>query len=394
MTSRALLIAVDTYTDEQIPDLRAPRRDVRAVAGVLSGFEVRTLSNPTTGELHRAIEVFFSSAGRDDLLLLHFAGHGFLDDRGRLRLAGRDTEKDYLSSTALLSSNIVEIAEESRSRRLVFIIDCCYSGRFLDAGARGDRSAHLAAQFPVQGKGRVVLAASGELGYAFEDRENSLFTRLMVEGLRSGAADIDGDGWVSVTDLYEYVLDRMRDVGATQRPQLLGSREGNLFLAPGRRPEPAPAAPPPVRTDPPATTPRPALAPRPTTPSPPVGPLPARSEWRFAPETTTRSVPLPARTRSAVPAPAKTAENDDVPSAFIVGAGAVLVAVIGGLVWLVVWLSSKTHLGGATATLVWILAVILAVAGILALFRRQLLWGAVLIVVAVLLGPGVTSIFN
>ncbi|WP_305789161.1 GPGG-motif small membrane protein [Symbioplanes lichenis] len=44
--------------------------------------------------------------------------------------------------------------------------------------------------------------------------------------------------------------------------------------------------------------------------------------------------------------------------------------------------------------ILWILAVILVVAGILALFRRQLLWGIVLIVVGLLVGPGGVSIFN
>ncbi|HET6484460.1 MAG TPA: GPGG-motif small membrane protein [Actinoplanes sp.] len=44
--------------------------------------------------------------------------------------------------------------------------------------------------------------------------------------------------------------------------------------------------------------------------------------------------------------------------------------------------------------LLWIIAVILVVAGILALFRRQLLWGIVLIVVGLLVGPGGVSIFT
>ena len=46
------------------------------------------------------------------------------------------------------------------------------------------------------------------------------------------------------------------------------------------------------------------------------------------------------------------------------------------------------------AVLLWILAVILVVAGILALFRRQLLWGIVLIIVGLLVGPGGVSIFT
>ncbi|MGK5681228.1 GPGG-motif small membrane protein [Actinoplanes sp. URMC 104] len=44
--------------------------------------------------------------------------------------------------------------------------------------------------------------------------------------------------------------------------------------------------------------------------------------------------------------------------------------------------------------ILWILAVILVVAGILALFRRQLLWGIVLIIVGLLVGPGGVSIFS
>jgi hypothetical protein len=45
-------------------------------------------------------------------------------------------------------------------------------------------------------------------------------------------------------------------------------------------------------------------------------------------------------------------------------------------------------------TLLWILAVILVIAGIVSIFRGQLLWGIVLIVVGLLVGPGGVSIFN
>lgn len=44
--------------------------------------------------------------------------------------------------------------------------------------------------------------------------------------------------------------------------------------------------------------------------------------------------------------------------------------------------------------LLWILAVVLVVAGIVALFRRQVLWGIVLIIVGLLVGPGGVSIFT
>lgn len=44
--------------------------------------------------------------------------------------------------------------------------------------------------------------------------------------------------------------------------------------------------------------------------------------------------------------------------------------------------------------LLWILAVVLVIGGIVSLFRGQMLWGIVLIVVGLLVGPGGVSVFT
>jgi hypothetical protein len=56
----------------------------------------------------------------------------------------------------------------------------------------------------------------------------------------------------------------------------------------------------------------------------------------------------------------------------------------------------KIRLGtsGGMGTLLWILAVVLVVAGIVSIVRGQLLWGIVLIIVGLLVGPGGVSIFT
>lgn len=46
------------------------------------------------------------------------------------------------------------------------------------------------------------------------------------------------------------------------------------------------------------------------------------------------------------------------------------------------------------STVLWILAVILVIGGIVSLFRGQLLWGIVLIIVGLLVGPGGVSVFT
>ena len=45
-------------------------------------------------------------------------------------------------------------------------------------------------------------------------------------------------------------------------------------------------------------------------------------------------------------------------------------------------------------TILWIIAVILVIAGIVSIVRGQLLWGIGLIVIGLLVGPGGVSIFN
>lgn len=44
--------------------------------------------------------------------------------------------------------------------------------------------------------------------------------------------------------------------------------------------------------------------------------------------------------------------------------------------------------------LLWLLAVILVIAGIVAITRKQVLYGVVLIIVGLLVGPGGVSVFT
>jgi hypothetical protein len=46
------------------------------------------------------------------------------------------------------------------------------------------------------------------------------------------------------------------------------------------------------------------------------------------------------------------------------------------------------------AFLLWIIAVILVIAGIVALVRGAVLWGIILIIIGLLVGPGGVSIFT
>jgi hypothetical protein len=44
--------------------------------------------------------------------------------------------------------------------------------------------------------------------------------------------------------------------------------------------------------------------------------------------------------------------------------------------------------------ILWALAVILVISGIVALFRKQMLWGIALVIAGLLVGPGGVSVFT
>jgi hypothetical protein len=87
------------------------------------------------------------------------------------------------------------------------------------------------------GRGRYIIASSRSMEFSFEGQENngrssSIFTAALLEGMRTGAADLDKDGRISVRELYEYISDKVKIQGARQTPQMsFSGEEENLYIA-------------------------------------------------------------------------------------------------------------------------------------------------------------------
>jgi uncharacterized caspase-like protein len=252
---RALLIATATYGDAGLAALRAPTGDVAALAEVLrdeaiGGFEVSELIDLPTEELRTEIEDFFGAGRPQDLLLLYVSGHGVLSQSRRFYIATASTRLRLLRSTAIEDGFVNDVMQSSRARSIVLVLDCCHSGAF-GKGLAPKSATTVDVEHRFEGQGRVILSASTELEYAFEEADQeiginelepfapgSLFTRSVVEGLRSGDADLDGDGRVSVDDLYDYVSRRVRERSRHQTPGLAGDIRGQITIArSGRRPQ-------------------------------------------------------------------------------------------------------------------------------------------------------------
>jgi hypothetical protein len=242
----ALVVAAHEFEDPRFQRLRSPARDVDALAEVLAdpeigGFTVQSVVNQPNGVVQRELERFFSTRTPDDLLLVYFSCHGVKDSTGRLYFATTNTAFDLLRSTGVPASFVSEQMELTRSKRIVVLLDCCYSGAFLQGfRARGDDSVSVS---QLEGRGRAVITASRSTEYAFEadeltaaNAQPSVFTGAVVEGLATGAADRNGDGIVTVDELYDFVYDNVRGKVAGQTPGRWVNLEGELAVARNPRP--------------------------------------------------------------------------------------------------------------------------------------------------------------
>jgi hypothetical protein len=261
--SWAVIIGVGRYENPRIPSLRYAVADADAVYNVLiaSGYKKdnvllltdRAERKPTLRNIKYALGTFLArSAGKDDTVIVYFAGHGApeVDPRGLERdglakyLIPSDADPDDLFSTALPMDDLQTIFDRIEAERVVAFLDSCYSGAaggrtFAAKKTRAVNVDDLFLERLTRSKGRVIITAArpSEVSIELPDLGHGVFTYYLTEGLK-GAGDLNGDGIVSLQELYEYVqqqvVQKSRAVGGNQHPLMKGELEGVLPLTKAR----------------------------------------------------------------------------------------------------------------------------------------------------------------
>ncbi|ESA32115.1 sulfatase-modifying factor protein [Leptolyngbya sp. Heron Island J] len=249
MGKYALLIGIAEYPDG-LTNLPAATEDVAALERVLvdktlGGFDhVQTLTDLPAGQLTRAIELWFADRQPDDLALLFFSGHGLKDERRDLYFAASNTEKireKLVTSTAVAARNIHNFICYSRCKHQIVILDCCFSGAFGDVLVKDDGEVPI--EDVLGAEGRVVLTSTNSVGYSFGDEEGdgpSIYTRYLVEGIEKGAADLNGDGWISVDELHEFASRKVQEESPAMSPKIITLRDEGYKLIVARSPQDKP----------------------------------------------------------------------------------------------------------------------------------------------------------
>jgi len=127
-----------------------------------------------------------------DVALFHVSGHGTINNLDGY-LVTQDAKK-YAEGVAM--SQVLKLANDSKAREVVILLDCCFSGQLGNLPAVDNSKAVLR-------EGISILTAGRGDQVSVEAGGGGVFTSLVVDALEGGAANVLGA--VSAPAVYAYV---------------------------------------------------------------------------------------------------------------------------------------------------------------------------------------------
>jgi uncharacterized caspase-like protein len=242
--SFAVVIGINNY--EKWSALEFAVRDAKAVREKFeeSGFDDITTILDREATQRRILTELFDrlpkKTGRNDRVVIFFAGHGQTEDlpnggkKGYLIPVDADTSNYF--TTAISMGQIRELSKHISAKHILYVMDSCYSGLGLNRSF--GVSPNIGGYLRKVGSMRVVqiITAGGKDEQVQEKEGHGLFTRYFLKALE-GEADINNDDVVTGTELGAYIRPTVSAASKQAQTPLYGRLEGEgefLFFV-GRR---------------------------------------------------------------------------------------------------------------------------------------------------------------
>ena len=244
--SWALVVGINNY--KNVPNLNYAVEDALAIKNMLInkyGFSrknVRYLldQEATQSNIKKELSNLMKSAGENDRVVFYFAGHGEtetlgLEDGDIGFLIPSDGDTDDLYFSAIDMGELTRIANYSKAKHMLFLVDACYGG----LAAMNTRSLSTNASNYldkiIQENARQIITAGGKDEQVLEkdDWKHSAFTKNILSGLEKKKADRNDDGFITGSELGFYLQEKVSiDTDHFQTPQVkrLTTHEGEIIF--------------------------------------------------------------------------------------------------------------------------------------------------------------------
>ncbi|HJR18756.1 MAG TPA: caspase family protein [Actinomycetota bacterium] len=235
----ALLIGINTYKGSwrdnvgSYQDARDLRKHLLALGWRSDHITLIGNKDATASRIIQGIRWLASKTNSSSVVVFHYAGH---EKPLRTKSDGDNEKRDVaIVSTEgklITDGRLGKEMNKVRAARMWIDLAVCRAGGFNDAG--------------MVKTGRVLTFSSPESELSYEDPgvHHSVFGwYLIMEGLRQGLGDQNGDGVVTVEEAYKYARPYViKRTGGRQHPKITDKLSGQFAL---RVPPPPPPPPPP-----------------------------------------------------------------------------------------------------------------------------------------------------
>lgn len=197
-------------------DLRLPIKDAQTITWLYSKNAALTYrqlldSDATKQNVINAITSVFSNAGKNDIVVLFYSGHGY--PGGFVAYDGK-----------LPYSQIRKAMASSKSKNKMIFADACFSGK-MRTGNRSNSSVEAAKNANVM---LFLSSRSGEMSIERRDMQNGFFTAYLQKGLRGGA-DVNRDRTITARELFTFVREGVIRISHNkQHPVMWGKFSDNM----------------------------------------------------------------------------------------------------------------------------------------------------------------------
>lgn len=230
----ALIIGISAY--EHLPRLKYTDDDAYQLFAFLKSPEGGALPDrninvlideaATKDNIKASMKNLFSRADRDDVVIVYYSGHG---------LQGRFLPIDFDgSNNSLGHEEIYDMLRSSYAKNKILIADACYSGSlFQQKGTLGGSLSDFYQKVEASPGGTAVLMSSKaeEVSLEYSGLRQGIFSHFLLKGLH-GWADSDNNGLVSISELFKYVSESVRNfTDQQQTPTISGKFDLDMPIA-------------------------------------------------------------------------------------------------------------------------------------------------------------------
>ncbi|GGA34468.1 caspase family protein [Paenibacillus physcomitrellae] len=192
---KALVIGINNYPSSP---LHGCINDASSFASIIEAngdgspnFDVKIVTDvQTKSNLKGLIIDLFK--GDSETALFYFSGHGYIDDIGGYIVTPDFSTNDY----GVSMDEILSIANDSKCKNRIIILDCCHSGAFGSPKINGGTKTQIV-------EGVSILTASKDNEPSLEVNGHGVFTNLLLDALQGGAADLRGH--ITPGSVYAYI---------------------------------------------------------------------------------------------------------------------------------------------------------------------------------------------